>query len=243
MGCEVFGMVGKCWCAQAGLMAPSHTLALPLSVAFACLCSRGFGDWPLRGHCPVSPSYAPAPDCSPLPLPLLYPSPTPSPLPRAALTDHSLPNTPRLSEEDITCVRPTQGFVVKTLRHENIRLNVWDVGGQKSIRPYWRNYFTDTDALIYVIDSSDRRRMEETSVELAYLLEEVALHGIPLVIFANKQDLLSSLTPAELTQGLNLYAIRDRVWQIFGCSAKEAQGLKEGIDFLAAEIANKMDKK
>ena len=34
--------------------------------------------------------------------------------------------------------------------------------GQKSIRPYWRNYFESTDVLIYVIDSSDRRRLEET---------------------------------------------------------------------------------
>ena len=45
--------------------------------------------------------------------------------------------------------------------HEDFKLNVWDIGGQKSIRPYWRNYFDQTDALIYVIDSADRRRMDE----------------------------------------------------------------------------------
>ena len=33
---------------------------------------------------------------------------------------------------------------------------VWDVGGQREIRPYWRNYFDNTDALVYVIDSADR---------------------------------------------------------------------------------------
>lgn len=54
----------------------------------------------------------------------------------------------RLSDEETASVKPTQGFVVKSLKHENIRMNVWDVGGQKSIRPYWRNYFTDTDALV-----------------------------------------------------------------------------------------------
>lgn len=48
--------------------------------------------------------------------------------------------------------------------HEDFKLNVWDIGGQKSIRPYWRNYFDQTDALIYVIDSADRRRMDEVSV-------------------------------------------------------------------------------
>lgn len=47
--------------------------------------------------------------------------------------------------------------------HEDFKLNVWDIGGQKSIRPYWRNYFDQTDALIYVIDSADRRRMDEVN--------------------------------------------------------------------------------
>ena len=46
--------------------------------------------------------------------------------------------------------------------------------GQKSIRPYWRNYYDQTDALIYVIDSADKRRMEETGVELQQLLDEVS---------------------------------------------------------------------
>jgi hypothetical protein len=38
-----------------------------------------------------------------------------------------------------------------------------------------------------VIDCSDRRRMDETGVELNSLLEEEQLAGVPLLIFANKQ--------------------------------------------------------
>jgi ADP-ribosylation factor-like protein 3 len=52
--------------------------------------------------------------------------------------------------------------------------------------------------------------MEETGVELQQLLEEEKLSGVPLLIFANKQDLLSALPASELTDGLNLHAIRDR---------------------------------
>merc|ERR1712100_339480 len=44
--------------------------------------------------------------------------------------------------------------------------NVWDIGGQRKIRPYWRNYFDDTDVLFYVIDSADQKRFEETGEEL-----------------------------------------------------------------------------
>ena len=39
-------------------------------------------------------------------------------------------------------------------------------------RPYWRNYFENTDVLIYVIDSADVKRLEETGQELQELLCE-----------------------------------------------------------------------
>ncbi len=51
---------------------------------------------------------------------------------------------------------PTQGFNIKSVQKDGFKLNVWDVGGQREIRPYWRNYFDNTDALVYVIDSADR---------------------------------------------------------------------------------------
>jgi ADP-ribosylation factor-like protein 3 len=59
---------------------------------------------------------------------------------------------------------------------------------------------------------------------------------VPFLLFANKQDLLHALTPQEITQGLNLYAMRDRVWQIFPCSAKMVTGIKDGMDFIIQEI-------
>mmetsp|Transcript_275 Transcript_275/g.260 ORF Transcript_275/g.260 Transcript_275/m.260 type:complete len:188 (+) Transcript_275:54-617(+) len=142
----------------------------------------------------------------------------------------------KLSGEEIQHITPTQGFNVKSLVQDELKMNVWDVGGQKTIRPYWRNYFESTEALIFVIDSSDRRRMEETGVELQQLLEEEKLAGVPLLIFANKQDLLSALSPSELTAGLNLHAIRDRQWVIMPCSAKTGDGLQDGINFLVEEL-------
>jgi ADP-ribosylation factor-like protein 3 len=44
---------------------------------------------------------------------------------------------------------------------DGFKLNMWDIGGQKSIRPYWRNYFDNTDALVYVVDSADQERFDE----------------------------------------------------------------------------------
>jgi GTPase SAR1 family protein len=60
-------------------------------------------------------------------------------------------------------------FATSTKRY---KLNVWDVGGQKSLRSYWRNYFEENDGLIWVIDSADKRRLEDCKKELNELLKE-----------------------------------------------------------------------
>mmetsp|Transcript_71738 Transcript_71738/g.149776 ORF Transcript_71738/g.149776 Transcript_71738/m.149776 type:complete len:179 (+) Transcript_71738:213-749(+) len=142
----------------------------------------------------------------------------------------------KLADEDITHTMPTQGFNIKSVIHEGFKLNVWDIGGQKTIRPYWRNYFDQTDALVYVIDCGDRRRIDETGVELAQLLDEEKLAGVPLLIFANKQDLLNAMEPDEVSETLSLHNIRDRNWHIQACSAKEGKGLQNGMEWLVQNV-------
>lgn len=60
------------------------------------------------------------------------------------------------------------------LKNFSFKLNIWDVGGQKSLRSYWRNYFESTDGLIWVVDSADKGRLQDCKKELkSLLLEEV----------------------------------------------------------------------
>ena len=51
---------------------------------------------------------------------------------------------------------------------------------------------------IYVIDSSDKKRFDETGEELLELLEEEKLSKVPVLIYANKQDLFKSAKPSEV---------------------------------------------
>lgn len=76
----------------------------------------------------------------------------------------------KLSSEDATKTEPTQGFNVKTLVRESFKLNVWDIGGQKEIRKYWDNYYDNVDGLIFVVDSSDDKRITECNEELQLLI-------------------------------------------------------------------------
>ncbi|KAK3757414.1 hypothetical protein RRG08_008351 [Elysia crispata] len=137
-----------------------------------------------------------------------------------------------LASEDITHITPTQGFNIKSVQSKGFKLNVWDIGGQRRIRPYWKNYFENTDILIYVIDSADRKRFEETGEELTELFEEEKLAGVPVLVFANKQDLVNAARSSEIADGLNLNSIRDRAWQIQPCSAVTGEGVKEGIEWM-----------
>lgn len=82
---------------------------------------------------------------------------------------------------------------------------------------------------IYVIDSADKKRFAETSVELNELLSEEKLFGVPILVYANKQDLINAVSASELAEELHLVAIRDRAWQIQACSGTSGEGLKVNI--------------
>jgi len=103
-------------------------------------------------------------------------------------------------------------------------LNVWDIGGQRTIRPYWKNYFENTDGLVYVVDSSDEERLKECTEELQSLLVEDNLKNVPLLVFANKQDLQLALDAEEIMGNLQLMEIKDRTWTIQACSAVTKEG-------------------
>jgi GTPase SAR1 family protein len=86
-------------------------------------------------------------------------------------------------------------------KHPNsYKLNIWDVGGQKTLRPYWRNYYEKTDGLIWVVDSADLARLEDCRAELAGLLTEERLFGATLLILANKQDIPSALSLQQIEE-------------------------------------------
>ncbi len=59
---------------------------------------------------------------------------------------------------------------------------MWDVGGQKSLRSYWRNYFESTDGLIWVVDSADKWRFDDCKTELSSLLLEEVNINFPVIL-------------------------------------------------------------
>ncbi|EPY27053.1 Arf/Sar family, other [Strigomonas culicis] len=142
----------------------------------------------------------------------------------------------RLHLGDVVTTRPTVGFNLETLQYKNISFEVWDLGGQTGIRPYWRCYFSDTDAVIYVVDSTDADRMGVAKHELYSLLDEDELRKSLLLIFANKQDLPEACSEVEIAEQLGVSAVTNRTWTIVKSSAKTWEGLIEGMDWLVEKL-------
>ncbi|KAL4623024.1 ADP-ribosylation factor-like protein 2 isoform X2 [Arapaima gigas] len=143
----------------------------------------------------------------------------------------------KFNGEDVSTISPTLGFNIKTLEHRGFKLNIWDVGGQKSLRSYWRNYFESTDGLVWVVDSADKLRLEDCRQELSALLLEERLAGATLLVFANKQDLPGALSKDTIREALALDDIKTHHWCIVGCSAVTGENLLTGVDWLLDDIA------
>ncbi|KDE09346.1 ADP-ribosylation factor-like protein 1 [Microbotryum lychnidis-dioicae p1A1 Lamole] len=145
----------------------------------------------------------------------------------------------RMQIGEVVTTIPTIGFNVETVQYKNIKFQVWDLGGQTSIRPYWRCYYADTKAVVYVVDSSDRERLGINKAELLAMLAEDELADAKLLVFANKQDQPDALTPAEVSEGLGLDTLKDRQWSIHKSCAIKGEGLEEGLDWLATALSSK----
>eukprot|EP00416_Gambierdiscus_australes_P036325 CAMPEP_0171096826 /NCGR_PEP_ID=MMETSP0766_2-20121228/46036_1 /TAXON_ID=439317 /ORGANISM="Gambierdiscus australes, Strain CAWD 149" /LENGTH=184 /DNA_ID=CAMNT_0011555897 /DNA_START=232 /DNA_END=786 /DNA_ORIENTATION=+ len=146
----------------------------------------------------------------------------------------------KFNGEPVDTISPTLGFNIKTLEYKGFKLNIWDVGGQRTIRSYWRNYFEATDGLVWVVDSADRLRLQDCRKELERLLHEERLAGATLLIFANKQDLPGALSATEIRDSLGLEEIRNRHWYILPCSAYTGEGLLDGINWLVSDISSRV---
>ena len=152
-------------------------------------------------------------------------------------------------------IEPTLGFQIHSLDYSSssspgtattpdnvsFSINLWDIGGQSSIRAYWRNYFEQTDGVIWVVDSVDISRLSLVKDEFQSILQQEKLVGATLLVFANKQDVQGALTTDQIAEALQLDQIHDdRHWSIQACSAITKEGLLEGMDWIVQDIGDRI---
>mmetsp|Transcript_52748 Transcript_52748/g.136581 ORF Transcript_52748/g.136581 Transcript_52748/m.136581 type:complete len:248 (-) Transcript_52748:494-1237(-) len=141
----------------------------------------------------------------------------------------------RLVGDEVRTVLPTLGFSVRTftLGSSSQQLKLWDLGGRASVRHYWPAYYGKAQAIAFVIDTSDHHKLAENSAVLQHLLDDEDLIGLPLLVFANKQDAGNAIPASEIEELMHLGSIRDRLWHCTSCSALRGTGIVDGLHWLS----------
>lgn len=137
---------------------------------------------------------------------------------------------------------PTIGFNVEMIELErDLPLTVWDVGGQEKMRTVWGCYCENTDGLVYVVDSSDRQRLEDSQREFERILKNEHIKNVPVVLLANKQDVPGALTAEDITRMFKVKKLcSDRNWYVQPCCAVTGDGLAEGFRQLTGFVRSHM---
>lgn len=121
------------------------------------------------------------------------------------------PPPPQASVKEVT---PTVGFNVEQFARSAINFTVFDMSGAGKYRNLWEHYYKDAQAIIFVIDCSDKLRMCVVKEELQAMLQHQDTRGVPTLFFANKIDISDHLNPVECVQYLDLDSVKDRPWHI-----------------------------
>ncbi|XP_045396390.1 ADP-ribosylation factor-like protein 13B isoform X2 [Lemur catta] len=143
-------------------------------------------------------------------------------------------------------VAPTVGFSKIDLRQGKFEVTIFDLGGGKRIRGIWKNYYAESYGVIFVVDSSDEERMEETKETMSEVLRHPRISGKPVLVLANKQDKEGALGEADVIECLSLEKLVNEhkcLCQIEPCSAvlgygkKIDKSIKKGLYWLLHIIA------
>ena len=94
-------------------------------------------------------------------------------------------------------------------------------------------------ALIFVVDAADEERFSEARDELQAMLADEQLADALLLVYANKQDMPDARGVEDVADALGLTSLRERTWHIQACSGTTGDGVREGLDWLAAKLAAK----
>jgi small GTP-binding protein len=138
---------------------------------------------------------------------------------------------------------PTKKFNIDYIQaEEKGYLAFWDMPGQSSFRKKWLIGLQDSNIIIYMIDVANQARFEESKKEFWKIINRYDLVGTPLIILANKVDLLHyskenaheqfNKLEQELTSYFEFNRIKNREWKLFFTSVKTNLNINETMNYI-----------
>ncbi|XP_050434731.1 ADP-ribosylation factor-related protein 1 [Adelges cooleyi] len=140
-------------------------------------------------------------------------------------------------------ITTTVGLNIGNIDVYGVSLNFWDLGGQTELQSLWDKYYAECHAVIYIVDSSDRGRMDESKKSFEKMISNENLVGIPLLILANKQDIPDCMGVREVKPifNQNAHLIGRRDFMVMPISALTGDGIDEGIKWLVESIRRNIE--
>nr|QXF29039.1 ArlX2 [Gefionella okellyi] len=127
---------------------------------------------------------------------------------------------------------PTIGFNVETVKHHHVPLRFWDVGGASAVRQMWKHYLP-ASSCVYVVDSTDRKRLAESAKVYNDYLCTIVARNTPILVVVSKTDNSDGLSLSEVADALNLFS-QTRPWYILGSSNVPGEGIDRILDWSAS---------
>ncbi|KAH0866701.1 hypothetical protein HID58_083912 [Brassica napus] len=136
---------------------------------------------------------------------------------------------------------PTVGLDMESFKYKNSSFYFVEMGGQYRYRmiPLWTHYFQQVSGFVYVVDTKDRERMEETKSFLHMVMDEIQGNvpdNVAVLVYANKHEVPGAMTAYEISNELDLASLRQKNWQrnwhVQSSCALSGDGLHEGLDWL-----------
>ncbi|KAL4635702.1 ADP-ribosylation factor-like protein 13B isoform X1 [Arapaima gigas] len=143
-------------------------------------------------------------------------------------------------------VLPAVGFSKVDMKQDKFEVTILDLGGDKMIRGIWKKYYPESHGVVFVVDSSDVRRIQETKATMTEVLQHPWIAGKPVLVLANKQDQEGALAVGEIIEHLSLEKLVNKnqcPCQIEPCSAvmtcgKKLDGpIENGLTWLLRSIS------
>ncbi|KAG9412029.1 hypothetical protein AC1031_017663 [Aphanomyces cochlioides] len=127
-------------------------------------------------------------------------------------------------------IPPTVGLNIAKVDIARTNVIFWDLGGQERLRAIWSKYYSESHGIVFVIDSADEERFEESKTALFTMLDTPELSNVPLLILANKKDLATAKDEATLIERLALDTIPSaHMTSLRTISALTREGLDDAV--------------
>eukprot|EP00191_Tetraselmis_sp_GSL018_P012340 CAMPEP_0177620184 /NCGR_PEP_ID=MMETSP0419_2-20121207/26736_1 /TAXON_ID=582737 /ORGANISM="Tetraselmis sp., Strain GSL018" /LENGTH=267 /DNA_ID=CAMNT_0019119657 /DNA_START=564 /DNA_END=1364 /DNA_ORIENTATION=+ len=134
------------------------------------------------------------------------------------------------------------GFDKDTLKERGCTVQLYDLGGGRTIRSIWKNFTAESHGFIFLVDASNQERLEEAKTVLTDTFDTGFLSGKPILFVANKQDLDSAVGVDRIRSVLELDSLQNVSLQVIPCSAvlrnpeRTDPRARQGLKWLMGEI-------